>query len=60
MSNTIYNQDSQLCYTLFPALRIHVSPECKEILDELGGYHLEERGEVSMKVMKQQHNDLLQ
>lgn len=34
----------------FAALRIHVSPECKSILDELGGYHLEERGEVSMKV----------
>ena len=32
------------------ALRVHVSPECKQVLDELGGYHLEERGEVSMKV----------
>jgi atrial natriuretic peptide receptor A len=34
------------------ALRIHLSPECKQILDELGGYLLEERGEVSMKVCK--------
>ncbi|KAK2155393.1 hypothetical protein LSH36_241g02011 [Paralvinella palmiformis] len=31
------------------ALRIHVSPECKSVLDQLGGYHLEERGEVTMK-----------
>ncbi|KAK3753336.1 hypothetical protein QZH41_015271 [Actinostola sp. cb2023] len=31
------------------ALRVHLSPECKEILVELGGYHLEERGEVNMK-----------
>lgn len=32
------------------ALRIHVSPECKAVLDELGGYLLEERGPVEMKV----------
>ena len=32
------------------ALRVHVSPECKEVLDELGGYCLDERGPVSMKV----------
>eukprot|EP00794_Sanderia_malayensis_P009713 gene9713-10700_t len=31
------------------ALRIHVSPECKTVLDQLGGYHLMERGPVSMK-----------
>ena len=31
------------------ALRIQVSRECKEILDILGGYHLEERGLVSIK-----------
>uniref|UniRef100_A0A7M5X0L3 Guanylate cyclase n=1 Tax=Clytia hemisphaerica TaxID=252671 RepID=A0A7M5X0L3_9CNID len=31
------------------ALRIHVSPECHEVLTELGGYHLIERGPVSMK-----------
>ncbi|XP_050405679.2 atrial natriuretic peptide receptor 1 isoform X2 [Patella vulgata] len=31
------------------ALRIHVSPECKGVLDELGGFHLESRGEVTMK-----------
>ena len=31
------------------ALRVHVSPECKVILDELGGYHLQERGPVQMK-----------
>ncbi|XP_070550787.1 atrial natriuretic peptide receptor 1-like [Ptychodera flava] len=31
------------------ALRIHVSPECKRILDEVGGFHLEERGPVTLK-----------
>ena len=35
---------------LFLALRIHVSPECKAVLDTLGGYDLEERGPVTMKV----------
>ena len=33
------------------ALCIHVSPECREVLEQLGGYHLEERGEVEMKVL---------
>jgi len=31
------------------ALRVHVSPECKEVLDQLGGYKLVERGPVDMK-----------
>lgn len=31
------------------ALRIHVSPECCRVLNELGGYHLVERGPVAMK-----------
>ncbi|XP_048238353.1 atrial natriuretic peptide receptor 1-like [Haliotis rufescens] len=31
------------------ALQIHVSPECKLVLDKLGGFHLEDRGEVTMK-----------
>lgn len=31
------------------ALRVHVSPECKEILDELKLYKLEDRGLVKMK-----------
>ncbi|XP_076459366.1 guanylate cyclase 32E-like [Babylonia areolata] len=31
------------------ALKIHCSQELKEILDRLGGYHLEERGLVDMK-----------
>ena len=34
----------------FEALRIHVSPECRELLEEIGSFHLEERGPVSMKV----------
>lgn len=32
------------------AHRIHVSYSCKHILDKLGGYQLEERGLVSIKV----------
>ncbi|XP_006822860.1 atrial natriuretic peptide receptor 1-like, partial [Saccoglossus kowalevskii] len=31
------------------ALRIHVSPECKTILDGIGGYHMTERGPVTLK-----------
>lgn len=31
------------------ALRIHVSSHCKSLLDNIGGYHLEERGWTSMK-----------
>ncbi|XP_059168418.1 guanylate cyclase 32E-like [Physella acuta] len=31
------------------ALKIHVSPSCKKLLDELGGYTLVERGLVAMK-----------
>lgn len=30
-------------------LKIHISPQCKEKLDRLGGYLTEERGAVSMK-----------
>ena len=33
------------------ALRIHVSPECRDMLEDLGGYNLESRGEVTMKVV---------
>ncbi|XP_045213178.2 receptor-type guanylate cyclase Gyc76C-like isoform X2 [Mercenaria mercenaria] len=31
------------------ALKIHCSPQCKTLLDQLGGYILKERGLVSMK-----------
>ncbi|KAL4228863.1 hypothetical protein ACF0H5_011903 [Mactra antiquata] len=31
------------------ALRIHVSPECKALLEELDGFHFECRGLISMK-----------
>lgn len=30
-------------------LKIHISPQCKEKLDQLGGYLTEERGAVAMK-----------
>ncbi|XP_038077863.1 atrial natriuretic peptide receptor 1-like [Patiria miniata] len=31
------------------ALRIHVSPECKDVLMRIGTFHLEKRGSVQMK-----------
>ena len=31
------------------ALRVHVSPECKGLLDQIGGYKLIDRGPTSMK-----------
>jgi len=34
----------------FPALKIHVSPVTKELLDQFGTFLLELRGEVEMKV----------
>ena len=34
----------------FQALRIHCSFASKELLEDLGGYHIEERGLVPMKV----------
>lgn len=33
------------------ALKVHVSLNCKEILDRLGGYQMEPRGMTSMKVL---------
>ena len=32
------------------ALRVHISPATKLILDQLGGYNVAERGEVFLKV----------
>lgn len=31
------------------ALKIHISPQCKELLDKLGGYITEKRGNIYMK-----------
>uniref|UniRef100_A0A0L8HD06 Uncharacterized protein n=2 Tax=Octopus bimaculoides TaxID=37653 RepID=A0A0L8HD06_OCTBM len=31
-------------------LKIHCSQQCKELLDQLGGYEVEERGIVHLKV----------
>ena len=42
------------------ALRVHVSPECKEILDDLGEYHLLDRGPVTMKGKGEIHTYFLQ
>jgi hypothetical protein len=32
------------------ALRIHISGECKSLLDQLGGFTIDNRGLVAMKV----------
>ncbi|GIY73844.1 speract receptor [Caerostris darwini] len=32
------------------AMKIHVSEACKKVLDKLGGYRLEERGLIQIKV----------
>ncbi|PVD18902.1 hypothetical protein C0Q70_21460 [Pomacea canaliculata] len=32
------------------AFRVHVSQDCKNALDELGGYHLDLRGETELKI----------
>lgn len=37
------------CFSRFAALKIHCSSETKQLLDELGGFTLVERGVVSMK-----------
>jgi hypothetical protein len=35
----------------FTAMKIHCSQQVKEILEKLGGYHMESRGKVAMKVV---------
>lgn len=44
------NQQYSTTMLLVLALRIHVSSQCKSLLDDIGGYHTEERGWTSMKV----------
>lgn len=31
------------------ALKIHISPQCKDALEKLEGYHMEPRGTISIK-----------
>jgi len=44
-----YEHVTRLCWLLL-ALRIHCSDQCKQMLDKLGGYILEPRGTVTIKV----------
>ena len=44
---------------LFLALKIHCSQQCKELLDQLGGYEVEERGIVHLKVSFQNYHSAL-
>lgn len=41
------------------ALKIHISQQCKETLDKLGGYVTEKRGIVELKVGSQLCKDVL-
>lgn len=43
-----------ILYYLLAALKIHCSAACKALLDQLGGYILEERGVVAMKGKRDQ------
>ena len=36
----------------FVALKIHISPDAKTFLENLGGYHIQTRGEVFLKVKR--------
>ncbi len=38
-----------MSWLMVAALRIHVSPECHDVLLQLGGYELQSRGKVLMK-----------
>ena len=46
----LYLLMKSLLTLLILALRIHVSPDCRNVLSQLGGYQLFERGLVAMKV----------
>ena len=53
MNNNSSPLDSHGCsFFHSPALRIHISQATKQILDDLGGFEVEERGEVFLKVRK--------
>ena len=38
-----------ILFIAFAALKIHCSTECKQLLDRLGGYIVEERGKIAIK-----------
>jgi len=43
---TLFNR----CDVLVVALKIHISSECKKYLDDLGGWMIERRGIIDIKV----------
>ena len=45
---TLWNVYTGSC--CFSALRIHASEACKTVLCKLGGYELEQRGSIAVKV----------
>ena len=44
-----------LCVCVCVALKIHMSDSSADILEKLGGYHLESRGEREVKVRENSH-----
>lgn len=52
ISLTTYGLMIILYLEVFAALRIHCSEQSKQLLDQLGGYQVEERGPVYMKVRR--------
>jgi len=44
------DDDSQIMFVCAAALKIHLSPQCKQLLDKLGRYQTEKRGLVNVKV----------
>jgi len=42
--------DSLLKFRIFSALKIHITGECKAALEDLGGYMIERRGIIEVKV----------
>ena len=46
-----YKNYTKACGTLY--FRIHCSAPCKMKLESLGGYHLEERGKIQIKVIEE-------
>lgn len=46
----VCNRTNVILKRFFVALRIHCSEQSMQLLDKLGGYHIEERGQVYLKV----------
>jgi len=52
--------DSETLFVCGAALKIHLSPQCKQLLDKLGTYKTENRGFVNVKVSDTSQQFILQ